>query len=201
MIRLSLPVTLAAAAALAGCSPAPDASDETAPAEDTPADAATADASSAETLGSASLALADGTPAGTVDLLSDGTALSLRVAVTGIPEGTHGFHLHTTGECTPPDFSSAGGHLNPADKEHGHENPNGSHLGDLPNLDVGADGTASTTVELADSGDSVIDTLFDADGTAVVVHADPDDYQSNPSGNAGSRIACGVLERADEQAT
>ena len=195
MIRLSLPITLAAVVAIAGCSPAPDASDETAPAGETGAENAAADAASPETLGSAALALADGTSAGTVALLSNGTALSLKIAVTGLPEGTHGFHLHTTGQCTAPDFTSAGGHLNPAGREHGHENPAGSHLGDLPNLEVGADGTASTTVDLDDGADGAIESLFDADGTAVVVHADPDDYRTDPTGNAGSRIACGVLER------
>lgn len=196
MIRLSFPITLAAAVALAGCSAASDTADENASNEGASSETASSAAPSNDTVGSASLALADGTPAGTVELLANGGDLSLTVAVTGIPEGTHGFHLHTTGDCTPPDFTSAGGHLNPADKEHGHENPAGSHLGDLPNLVVGADGSASTTADLGSGSDSAIDSLFDADGTAVVVHADPDDYQSDPSGNAGSRIACGVLERA-----
>lgn len=196
MIRLSFPVTLAAAAAIAGCSPAQD---DAAPAEDTPAEAADADnaaASSPETLGTAAMTLADGTSAGTVELVSSDGALSFNVAVTNIPEGTHGFHLHTTGQCEAPDFTSAGGHLNPAEREHGRENPAGSHLGDLPNLDVGADGAASTTVALDAESDNAIETLFDADGTAVMIHADPDDYRTDPTGNAGSRIACGVLERA-----
>lgn len=198
MIRLSLPVTLAAVIAVAGCSPAQD---DAAPAEDTSAEAAGADnaatdASSPETLGSAAMALADGTSAGTVELVSTDGALSFNVAVTNIPEGTHGFHLHTTGQCEAPDFTSAGGHLNPAEREHGHENPAGSHLGDLPNLEVGADGTASTTVALDAESASAVETLFDADGTAVMIHADPDDYRTDPTGNAGSRIACGVLERA-----
>ena len=197
MIRLALPVTLAAVAALAGCSPAQD---DAAPTQDASAQSTAAEdvagaASSPDTLGSAALALADGTSAGTVELLSDGGALSLRIDVTGIPEGTHGFHLHTTGQCAAPDFTSAGGHLNPADREHGRENPAGSHLGDLPNLVVGADGTASTTVALDAESGSAIDLLFDADGTAVMIHADPDDYRTDPTGDAGSRIACGVLER------
>ncbi|RXZ64873.1 superoxide dismutase family protein [Pelagerythrobacter rhizovicinus] len=190
MIRLSLLASLASVAALAACSPASDPSDENASGEDRSA------APTSETVGTASLALADGTPAGTVELLAEGDDLSLSATLTGIPEGPHGFHLHTTGECTPPDFTSAGGHLNPADNEHGHENPAGSHLGDLPNLVAGADGNASATVELGNGGASAIDALFDADGTAVVVHADADDYRTDPTGNAGSRIACGVLERA-----
>jgi superoxide dismutase, Cu-Zn family len=196
MIRLSLPIALTAVAALAACSPASDTAEDGASSETPSNENAALETPSGETVGSASLALADGTSAGTVELLDNGGNLTLRVAVTGIPEGTHGFHLHTTGECTPPDFTSAGGHLNPAGKEHGHENPAGSHLGDLPNLVVAADGTASTTTDLGSEDQSVIDSLFDADGTAVVVHADADDYRTDPTGNAGSRLACGVLERA-----
>jgi len=195
MIRLSLPIALTAAAALAACSPASNTTEDGASSETPSNENAATQTPSSETVGSASLALADGTPAGTVELLTNGGKLSLKVAVTGIPEGTHGFHLHMTGECTPPDFTSAGGHLNPAGKEHGHENPAGSHLGDLPNLVVAADGTASTTADLGNEDQSVIDSLFDADGTAVVVHADADDYRTDPTGNAGSRLACGVLER------
>lgn len=195
MIRLAFPATLAAAVALAGCSPASETSNDPANG-DAPAADATNDTAAQETIGSASLALADGTPAGTVELVSTGNALSLQVAATGLPEGPHGFHLHTTGECAAPDFTSAGGHLNPADREHGHENPAGSHLGDLPNLVVAADGTATTTMELGNGDAGTLEALFDADGTAVMVHADPDDYRTDPTGNAGSRIACGVLERA-----
>ncbi|MGV2497707.1 superoxide dismutase family protein [Pelagerythrobacter aerophilus] len=194
MIRLSLPIALTAVATLAACSPASDTAEESTSTETPSTDAAT-EAPSNETVGSASLALADGTPAGTVELLGNGGNLTLKVAATGLPEGTHGFHLHTTGDCTPPDFTSAGGHLNPAGNEHGRENPAGSHLGDLPNLVVAADGTASTTTDLGSEEQSVIDSLFDADGTAVVVHADADDYRTDPTGNAGARLACGVLER------
>ncbi|MBM0170680.1 superoxide dismutase family protein [Altererythrobacter sp. C41] len=195
MIRLSFPIALTAVVALAACSPASDTAEQDASSETSSNDTAATETPSSGTVGSASLALADGTPAGTVELLSNGGNLSLKIAVTGIPEGTHGFHLHTTGECTPPDFTSAGGHLNPAGKEHGHENPAGSHMGDLPNLEVAADGTASTTADLGSGDQSVIDSLFDADGTAVVVHADADDYRTDPTGNAGSRLACGVLAR------
>lgn len=149
-----------------------------------------------ETIAAATLSMADGTPAGSAELRADGDALSLAVTVTGIPAGTHGFHLHTTGQCTAPDFTSAGGHLNPAEREHGKENPAGSHFGDLPNLEVGAGGTASITADLGSDRAAAMDWLFDADGTAVMVHADPDDYRTDPTGNAGARIACGVLERS-----
>ncbi len=144
----------------------------------------------------ATLTRADGVPAGTVQLLGRGKQLSLIVAVTGIPEGTHGFHLHATGACTGPDFSSAGGHLNPKGKDHGSLSSGGSHLGDLPNLEVISSGLTSATVDLDDDRAQVLSWLFDADGTAIVIHADADDYMTNPSGNAGARIACGVLKPA-----
>jgi superoxide dismutase, Cu-Zn family len=148
-----------------------------------------------ERLGSAMLARADGTPVGTAQLLAEGDRLSLAVALTGIPAGTHGFHLHTTGKCTAPDFASAGGHLNPLGKHHGALDPRGSHLGDLPNVAVGANRSAALTADLEGSRRQVLDWLFDTDGTAVVLHAEPDDYRTDPSGNAGPRIACGVLRR------
>ncbi len=91
--------------------------------------------------------------------------------------------------------ASAGGHLNPHGKQHGMENPQGSHLGDLPNLSIGADGKGSFSVPLNGSPAEIEALLFDADGTALVVHAKPDDYRTDPSGNSGPRIACGVLTR------
>jgi Cu-Zn family superoxide dismutase len=148
-----------------------------------------------ERIASARLMLANGIPAGTVQLLGTGDRLTLAVAVTGIAEGPHGFHLHTTGKCTAPDFKSAGGHLNPGGHEHGTLNPQGSHLGDLPNLVVGSSKTASTTVELDGDRAEILGALFDEDGTAVVIHEGADDYRSDPAGDAGSRIACGVLTR------
>lgn len=148
-----------------------------------------------ERLGAATLSLSNGVPAGTAQLLANGEQVSLAVAVTGIPEGTHGFHLHTTGRCTAPDFTSAGGHLNPADRQHGSDNPAGSHFGDLPNLVVGPNRTATATIDLGSDRDRALAWLFDTDGTAIVLHADADDYRTDPTGNAGSRIACGVLER------
>lgn len=156
----------------------------------------TLDDRSSERLATASLSRANGAPAGTVDLVANGNELSLVVAVTGLPQGAHGFHLHTTGACQAPDFTSAGGHLNPTNQNHGTLSPGGSHLGDLPNLDVGTNTVTTTTVNLAETDQAqVLDWLFDADGTAVVIHQDPDDYRTDPAGNAGPRIACGVLER------
>ena len=148
-----------------------------------------------ERLASARMNLANGAPAGTAQLVSNGNDLSLAIAVTGIPAGAHGFHLHTTGRCERPDFSSAGGHLNPTNEGHGLEDNDGSHLGDLPNLVVPASGSVSTTVDIRGPRTATLDALFDADGTAIIIHADPDDGTTDPSGNAGSRIACGVLTR------
>lgn len=148
-----------------------------------------------ERLGEAQLRFANGLPAGTAQLVSNGDTVTLAVLATGLEPGEHGFHLHTTGKCEAPGFTSAGGHLNPEGNEHGSLNPQGKHLGDLPNLVVGASRTASADVELGPVSDSLMDTLFDADGTAVMIHAEADDYRSDPAGDAGPRVACGVLTR------
>lgn len=147
-------------------------------------------------LGDARLTFANGLPAGTAQLLSNGDGVTLAVAVTGMAPGAKGFHLHTAGRCEGPDFTSAGGHLNPAGREHGSLNPRGKHLGDMPNLDVGAARTAAAEVDLTGTRDTLLADIFDGDGTAVIVHANADDYTSDPAGNAGARIACGVLRRA-----
>ena len=174
-MRIALPVAISALA-LAGCT--------------------SLDSIPTERVGQVSLSFANGLPAGTGQLLSDGRTLSLAVAATGLEPGEHGFHLHTTGRCTAPDFKSAGGHLNPAGSEHGSLNPQGKHLGDLPNLVIGASRSASTEVDLGADTSALRETLFDDDGTAVVIHAGADDYRSDPAGDAGSRVACGVLRPA-----
>lgn len=153
----------------------------------------TLDSLPTERVGEVRLAFANGLPAGTGQLVSDGRMLTLAVAVTGMGPGEHGFHLHTTGKCEAPDFKSAGGHLNPAGREHGSLNPDGKHLGDMPNLVVGASRTASAEVDLGADTADLRASLFDADGTAIVIHAEADDYRTDPAGDAGSRIACGVL--------
>lgn len=149
-----------------------------------------------EQLASGNFVLSNGIPAGTARLLGGGETVTLAVAVTGLAPGPRGFHLHTTGTCTRPDFTSAGGHLNPAGRGHGLNDADGPHLGDLPNLVVSAQGTATATFELRGSTAELMPILFDADGTAVVIHADPDDGTSEPAGNAGSRVACAVLTRS-----
>ncbi|MBX3562447.1 MAG: superoxide dismutase family protein [Sphingomonas sp.] len=123
-----------------------------------------------------------------------GDAVRVRIDAAGLPAGTYGAHVHMTGRCDAPDFASAGGHWNPTDHRHGRDNPQGAHMGDLPNLVVAADGSGAisfdiTGATLRGAGNPVMD----EDGAAVIVHADPDDYRTDPSGNSGARIACGVI--------
>ena len=134
---------------------------------------------------------ASGWQVGYAELRQRGSAWTLAIAVSGQTPGGHGLHFHDAGRCDAPDFASAKGHLNPHGRVHGFANPAGSHLGDLPNLQVGADGTASTLLSLPGSFDPAV--LFDADGTALVLHATADDYRTDPSGNSGRRVACGLL--------
>ena len=110
--------------------------------------------------------------------------------VRSMPSGTHGAHIHTTGRCDAPDFASAGGHWNPTAMKHGTMNPTGPHEGDLPNLIVGNDGHGTLGVTVP--GETMA-ALLDADGAAIVIHAGPDDLMTDPAGNSGGRIACGVF--------
>ncbi len=146
-------------------------------------------------LASGLLQTATGEAAGTVVLRAAGDHITINVAAIGLRPGTHGMHLHTAGSCQAPGFVSAGGHLNPHGMQHGTANPAGSHLGDLPNLVISSGGTGEVTAKLRDSRAAAMAELFDADGTAIVIHADPDDDRTDPSGNSGPRIACAVLQR------
>ena len=121
------------------------------------------------------------------------------LSVNGLPAGTHGVHVHMTGLCDAPGFTTAGGHFNPTGRQHGFENPNGPHAGDLPNMTVDANGRGTLNgvargVTLEGTGAS---SLRKPGGTALVVHAGADDYRTDPSGNSGARIACGVIPAAD----
>ena len=108
--------------------------------------------------------------------------------------GPHGFHIHAVGRCVPPDFTSAAGHFNPDGKKHGLKNPAGSHAGDLPNLVVGPDGSAAAEVVASQvTLEQAKNSLLGREGSALVIHASPDDEQTDPTGNAGARIACGVI--------
>lgn len=138
----------------------------------------------------AALATATGQPAGRATATEVAGGLRVTLDVMGMPPGTHGAHLHTVGRCDPPGFESAGPHWNPAATKHGSMNPQGPHAGDLPNLTVGPDGRGTLAVTLAGA---TLDGALDADGTAVIVHAAADDLMTDPSGNSGGRVACGVL--------
>ncbi|MEM8826849.1 MAG: superoxide dismutase family protein, partial [Pseudomonadota bacterium] len=131
----------------------------------------------------------DGTPHGRAVLTQTGTAVAVDIQVQDIPPGKHGIHIHETGLCDAPDFKSAGGHWNPTNE------PHPRHKGGFGNIVVAADGTATMQATMSDAtlsgaGNNL---LLDADGAALIVHADADDLQSQPSGNAGARIACGVI--------
>jgi len=125
------------------------------------------------------------------------TKEGVQIAVEGhhLPEGEHGFHIHEKGICEAPDFESAGGHFNPDDKKHGFDHPEGPHSGDIQNLEVNEDGTVDATfvnnrITLKKDEEH---SLYTEEGTALVIHADPDDYISQPAGDSGDRIACGVI--------
>ncbi|TMJ20892.1 MAG: superoxide dismutase family protein [Alphaproteobacteria bacterium] len=117
-------------------------------------------------------------------------ALRIHIEALGLAPGAYGTHIHTTGRCDPPDFASAGGHWNPSGAKHGKDNPQGPHNGDLPNLLVGADGRGNFDYLIPGAS---LAALMDADGASVMIHAAADDYRTDPSGNSGARIACGVL--------
>ncbi|MHA6316075.1 superoxide dismutase family protein [Altererythrobacter sp. CAU 1778] len=148
---------------------------------------------STERIGSAQMKFANGLPAGTVQMFRNGDNVQVTGALAGLSAGTHAVHLHTTGTCTAPDFTSAGGHLNPEGNTHGSQSPGGAHLGDMPNFTVTANGAGTFNTTLDGSYSEAVAALFDNDGTAVVVHAGADDYRTDPAGDAGSRVACGVV--------
>jgi len=139
---------------------------------------------------------AAGKPVGTAAFSAGPGGVQVKVKVSGLKPGPHGFHVHAAGLCEGPDFKTAAGHFNPSGKKHGLDSPAGHHGGDLPNLVVGADGTGEATATLAGvtlgEGET---SLFHAGGTALVIHADADDGKTDPSGNSGARIACGVVQR------
>ena len=114
--------------------------------------------------------------------------ISIALDVKSLPPGDHAIHLHATGVCEPP-FTSAGGHFNPGNKKHGMQNPEGHHAGDMMNFTVAKDGTSKATVNNADV------TMETVGGLALVIHATADDMKTDPSGNAGDRIACGVVPK------
>ena len=170
-----LAVVVAATGLLTAC-------DRSAPEVGTPiANGATAHAT-LRTLGGAEVGRATATE----------VAGGLRVTVDAhdLAPGEHGAHVHTIGACDPPDFTTAGGHWNPAMTKHGSLNPAGPHEGDMPNLRTGPDGRGAVGAVLPGA---TMAGLLDADGAALVIHAGRDDLMTDPSGNSGGRIACGVF--------
>ena len=141
----------------------------------------------------AMLKTATGADAGRATATEVAGAIRYTLDVKGLPAGTPGAHIHTVGRCDAPDFTSAGGHWNPTAMKHGSMNPQGPHEGDLPNLIV--DSAGRGTIGMTVPGATMAQ-MLDADGAAIVVHAGPDDLMTDPSGNSGGRIACGVFTAA-----
>ncbi len=143
--------------------------------------------------GNAKVFTAEEAKVGTVTLTQSGTGAVLTLKVAGLPAGTYGMHIHETGKCEGPAYKSAGAHWNPGAKQHGLQNPAGTHNGDLANLVVTNGKVTRLRRQLAGlklTGDGG---LMDADGAAFIIHALPDDNKTDPSGNSGDRIICGVL--------
>lgn len=135
----------------------------------------------------------NGTTVGYATITQKGNGVLIALNAQNLPAGTHGVHLHPIGNCDPAGgYAAAGSHLNPTNKQHGLNNPQGPHAGDLPSISIGADGKGT----LRATNDRVtLESLFDADGSAILIHANADDNVSQPAGNSGAKIACGVLRR------
>ncbi|MCX6625698.1 MAG: superoxide dismutase family protein [Acidobacteria bacterium] len=137
-----------------------------------------------------------GAKVGTATFSAAGAGVLVTVKLTGAKPGKHGLHIHSVGKCEAPDFKSAAGHFNPSAKHHGAHNPEGKHGGDLPNITADASGKGSIRETVSGvslgTGDNG---LFHQGGTAIVLHADADDLKSDPAGNSGARVACGVIGR------
>ncbi|PAL21727.1 superoxide dismutase family protein [Sphingopyxis sp. GW247-27LB] len=136
---------------------------------------------------------ARGADRGRVDIFKDGSGLRIEVIARGFEAGTYGMHVHAVGQCTPPGFTSAGPHWNPTGAQHGRDNPMGAHHGDLPNLVIEPDTIGRASLHLVGTPLSGENGILDADGAAFVIHAGPDDMKTDPSGNSGARVACGVI--------
>ena len=143
----------------------------------------------------ASAALFDsaGADRGRADFYKDSDGLRIELVARGFAPGTYGMHVHAVGRCDGPDFASAGPHWNPTGAQHGRDNPMGAHHGDLPNLVVENGEIGRATLKIVGTRLTGEGGLLDADGAAFVIHAKPDDLKTDPSGNSGARVACGVI--------
>ncbi len=137
----------------------------------------------------------EGQTIGEAQLAETGDGVRIAIQVSNLPPGSKGFHVHEVGACDPPSFQSAGAHFAPMGREHGFENPAGPHAGDLRNLPVREDGRADTTVVARELTlrPGQANSLVHEGGTSLLIHENPDDYSTDPSGNSGDRIACGVI--------
>lgn len=139
---------------------------------------------------------AQGQKIGTAKIVESYGGVRVDLDVSQLPPGTHGFHFHTVGKCEGPDFKSAGAHFNPEMKKHGKDNPEGPHAGDMVNITVKPDGTVKTSiVDAKVTLDAGANSLFHEGGSSIMIHEKEDDYKTDPSGNSGARIACGVVEK------
>ena len=139
---------------------------------------------------------AKGNDVGTATIVSKGSGVEVKLDLKALPPGVHAVHFHQKAMCDAPDFKSAGGHFNPTSKQHGFDNPQGHHAGDMMNFTVKENGTAKATVkdeEVVLGTGSEPNSLLSNGGSSIMVHAKADDYKTDPSGNSGDRIACGAI--------
>ncbi|MBI3805841.1 MAG: superoxide dismutase family protein [Nitrospirae bacterium] len=146
--------------------------------------------------GEADLQNGQGEKIGTATFTEGSDGVKIAIEASKLAPGQHGVHIHAAGKCEGPDFKTAGGHLNPEGKKHGLQSSEGPHAGDLPNLTVGPDGTVKTEVTTKRvTFNEGKNSLLQTEGTALVIHVAPDDEKSDPIGNAGPRVACGMIKK------